>query len=881
MQSPDSETFLTPPTTPSMPDVLADIRPSLSRRTSRPSNLHIMHDSSDWTPNIVLDPQQSPELSVGKCRSGTPISTPATLVNGTKPNGVAVAHDAISNTPTITHHNPAQLSPIASPCFVHSNLQSESLMGWLGSTSPKHNHHELRSREEKQPTYPDGTVSDPYSDTSPYEDDEEDRAYARSFTKELAETAIGVREMSKKLGRRRVRSHIQSVLIVTKARDNRLIKLTRELAVYLMKKKRDKDRGMIVYVDAQLKTSRRFDVAGLAHDHPEFFAPFPKRRTSSTSSLLSGMTNGHGGSDNHSQPEGQLRYWTAEMCNKSPHLFDFVVTLGGDGTVLFTSWLFQRIVPPVLPFALGSLGFLTNFDFADHQKVMDSAIDDGVRVNLRMRFKCTVYRAISPEKNCNTLRAIKKGDTGEILMRNLEDHGWEALESGAITMGKVGAKDKEIMCFSTRPVESFEVLNDLVVDRGPSPYVSLLELFGDEHHLTTVQADGLCVATPTGSTAYSLSAGGSLVHPEIPAILITPLCPHTLSFRPMLLPDTMELRICVPFNSRSTAWASFDGRGRVELKQGDHITVTASQYPFPTVCAESQSRDWFHSISRTLKWNERERQKSFVVIEEGPRKTHKRSPEGRQHEGQTPTAKRHKDTPKSSATAADELDEEDEVSDEEDQASDEEDGKFDIDDLSSTESPTAASGVPGQLKPQEAKVGKEKAEHDDKESVQAEAENAARHLARGNAYLSATIGTAPSSGLKSGVDSPDRFVGPHPHPPRVSPRHVQFHTSSASSSSSSPSSDMFSDAHHRGDRGERDDIHSPRAAHHSNRVRIPRDRDLDVENLRTPTSVERPAGGRGSSARSRSRSREPGRRAFAVRGHDESDSAASDSDADL
>jgi NAD+ kinase len=64
-----------------------------------------------------------------------------------------------------------------------------------------------------------------------------------------------------------------------------------------------------------------------------------------------------------------------------------------------------------------------------------------------------------------------------------------------------------------------------------------------------------------------LSAGGSLAHPEIPSMLITPLCPHTLSFRPMLLPDNVELRICLPFNSRSTGWASFDGRGRVELRR--------------------------------------------------------------------------------------------------------------------------------------------------------------------------------------------------------------------------------------------------------------------------------------------------------------------------
>ena len=189
--------------------------------------------------------------------------------------------------------------------------------------------------------------------------------------------------------------------------------------------------------------------------------------------------------------------------------------LGGDGTVLFTSWLFQRIVPPVLPFALGSLGFLTNFDFADHQKVMDNAIDNGVRVNLRMRFTCTVYRAISPEKNCNSLRAIKKGDTGEILMRNLEDHGWEALESGAITTGKLGAKDKEIMCFSTRPVESFEVLNDLVVDRGPSPYVSLLELFGESSLLGDPDNSLICSqVTNITLQPYKLTACAS-PHPLV------------------------------------------------------------------------------------------------------------------------------------------------------------------------------------------------------------------------------------------------------------------------------------------------------------------------------------------------------------------------------
>ncbi len=154
---------------------------------------------------------------------------------------------------------------------------------------------------------------------------------------------------------------------------------------------------------------------------------------------------------------------------------------------------------------------------------MDSAIDSGIRVNLRMRFTCTVYRAVAHGES-KRRKAVKKGETGEIMMKNIEKGGWEALEGGwsgnyGTTDGK--SKDKEIMCFTTRPAESFEVLNDLVVDRGPSPYVSLLELFGtsspflsialvdvyflgDEHHMTTVQADGLTVSTPTGSTAYSV-----------------------------------------------------------------------------------------------------------------------------------------------------------------------------------------------------------------------------------------------------------------------------------------------------------------------------------------------------------------------------------------
>jgi len=380
------------------------------------------------------------------------------------------------------------MNPIRSPCFVHSNLDKcASLTDWLKSKQQQHRDHQQQQLRADPESLINGNIG---TQRTPHErsrhqlhefDEHEDEDSFSSLTAQLAETAVGVREMSKQLGRARVQSNIQTILIVTKARDNRLIQLTRELALYLMLKPRPhSSRGLVVYVDAQLRTSRRFDAQGIERDHPELFVPIPHRKSSSSSFASDNSESASSRSTTHIRDEGQLRYWTADMCSKKPNLFDFVITLGGDGTVLFTSWLFQRIVPPVLPFALGSLGFLTNFDFADHQPVMDSALDAGIRVNLRMRFTCTVYRAVVPESG-KCRQAIKKANTGEILMRNLERNGWEALEGGwsHVPPSEKKGKDKEIMCFTTRPVESFEILNDLVVDRGPSPYVSLLELFGE------------------------------------------------------------------------------------------------------------------------------------------------------------------------------------------------------------------------------------------------------------------------------------------------------------------------------------------------------------------------------------------------------------------
>ena len=111
-----------------------------------------------------------------------------------------------------------------------------------------------------------------------------------------------------------------------------------------------------------------------------------------------------------------------------------------------------------------------------------------------------------------------------------------------------------------------QVMNEVVVDRGSSSFLTNVSVYESGNLMTVVQADGMMIATPTGSTAYSAAAGGSMVHPNVPAILFTPICPHSLNFRPIVLPDYAVLELRVAKDARSPAWVSFDGKHRQELQ---------------------------------------------------------------------------------------------------------------------------------------------------------------------------------------------------------------------------------------------------------------------------------------------------------------------------
>merc|ERR1712029_1308620 len=267
---------------------------------------------------------------------------------------------------------------------------------------------------------------------------------------------------------------------------------------------------------------------------------------------------------------------------------DFIVSLGGDGTLLYASSLFQASVPPVMAFHMGSLGFLTPFEFENFEQQVTHVLEGHAALTLRSRLRCIVMKKSNKDESSSEHGSNKK-------VANL------TTKSGPMKFHLGGAT----------PTTNLMVLNEVVIDRGPSPYLSNIDLFLNGELITSVQGDGFIVSTPTGSTAYAASAGASLVHPSVPAIMVTPICPHSLSFRPLIVPAGVELKISISPDSRKTAWVSFDGRTHHQLNYGDSLHVTCSIYPVPSICAQNQISEWFASLGECLHWGVRKKQKAL------------------------------------------------------------------------------------------------------------------------------------------------------------------------------------------------------------------------------------------------------------------------------
>jgi len=274
------------------------------------------------------------------------------------------------------------------------------------------------------------------------EDEVQNAVHSRLLTKkQLSDMAWGVRELSKRLGSIKMKLKVKTVFILTKAHDETLIENTREVVRWLLSP--DRDVRYTVYVEDNLKDNKKFDSKGILFELEKLYSQ-------------------NSGLNVDPKQDRRLKYWTNEMCRSRPHTFDFVVSLGGDGTVLYASWLFQRIVPPVLSFALGSLGFLTKFDYEKFPETLTKAFRDGVTISLRLRFEGTIMRSQS-KKNLIT----EGGVDGDV-----EEENYAIRDLVEELVGE--EKDDER---THKPDGTYEILNDIVVDRGPNPSKSINKTF--------------------------------------------------------------------------------------------------------------------------------------------------------------------------------------------------------------------------------------------------------------------------------------------------------------------------------------------------------------------------------------------------------------------
>jgi len=230
-----------------------------------------------------------------------------------------------------------------------------------------------------------------------------------------------------------------------------------------------------------------------------------------------------------------------------PKLVDVILVFGGDGTFLGVAREACKYGTPILGINLGGLGFLTEVTVDELYPMMERIIDGDYEVEDRQMLITSIRRG---KKNIGT----------------------------------------------------YEVLNDVVINKGALARIIDLAIYIEDSHVTTYKADGIILATPTGSTAYSLSAGGPIVHPGIPVTIITPICPHTLTNRPLVVSSEMKVEIIVTTQEPDT-YLTLDGQIGVRLKTGDLIEVKRTDTSVKLI--KSPFRDFFSILKTKLMWGER------------------------------------------------------------------------------------------------------------------------------------------------------------------------------------------------------------------------------------------------------------------------------------
>jgi NAD+ kinase len=230
-----------------------------------------------------------------------------------------------------------------------------------------------------------------------------------------------------------------------------------------------------------------------------------------------------------------------------PSLSDLIIVLGGDGTLISTCRLVADKGVPVLGVNIGGLGFLAEVPVEKLYEMLEMVLTGECPIEERLMLKAQVLR------------------------------------HGAL-------------------IAEYNVLNEVVVNKAALARIIDLETYINQSYVTTFKADGLIISTPTGSTAYSLSAGGPVLYPTLDNIVVTPICPHTLTNRPIVLAGSSIIEVILR-SPTERVYLTLDGQVGFSVMQNDTIVVEKS--PFKTRLLVPCDRDYFEILREKLKWGER------------------------------------------------------------------------------------------------------------------------------------------------------------------------------------------------------------------------------------------------------------------------------------
>ena len=239
---------------------------------------------------------------------------------------------------------------------------------------------------------------------------------------------------------------------------------------------------------------------------------------------------------------------TAVPADEMKERVDLLVVLGGDGTLIHAASLLEGAPIPIVGVNMGSLGFMTEVPVTETYRILEQVLRGDYDVDRRMKLDVRLSRGDGP------------------------------------------------------PIVHGQVLNDVVISKGALARIADLEATLDGSLLTLYKADGIIVATPTGSTAYSLSADGPIVHPSLDVVVISPICPHTLTQRPVVVPPDRPIHVELK-SDNGEVFLTLDGQSGLAMRQGDRVSIRRSDDR--VLLVKNPRLDYFSILREKLRWGER------------------------------------------------------------------------------------------------------------------------------------------------------------------------------------------------------------------------------------------------------------------------------------